>query len=65
MTEVCGSAHRRLTSSVESALIGGLTLLLHVLPYLSDTMLMDLLQVCRCRALSLYLSLGFGYGYGT
>ncbi|XP_043213106.1 WD repeat-containing protein 81-like, partial [Amphibalanus amphitrite] len=44
VTEVCGSAHRRLTSSVESALIGGLTLLLHVLPYLSDTLLMDLLQ---------------------
>ncbi|XP_037074051.1 WD repeat-containing protein 81-like [Pollicipes pollicipes] len=44
VTELCGSALRKLTASVEAALIGGLTLLLHVLPYLSDTLLMDLLQ---------------------
>ena len=40
-----GVAVKKLTSKTEAGLVGCLELLIHILPYLSDSTLMDILQV--------------------
>ena len=45
------TAKKRLTQKAEAGVIGALVLLRHMLPLISDSNLMDILQVC----LSLYL----------
>ena len=39
------SAQRKLNLRAEAGLVGAVVLLIHVIPYLSDSTLMDILQV--------------------
>ena len=42
------SAQRKLNLRAEAGLVGSVVLLIHIIPYLSDSTLMDILQVSMC-----------------